>query len=677
MWLLRTHRAELKYFVSPPTYNKGYAILSHVWGENEQTFQDIQAISARCAIFGINPRRFVSKKIRDACTLAERFRYQWLWIDTCCIDKTSSTELSEAINSMFRYYSEASVSFAYLEDVSRDRGGESVPEDQFLNSRWHTRGWTLQELIAPKELLFVSKSWEIIGEKAPTHLFSGLVSPSLVEKATRIPVKVLRGEVALTDFSIAQRMSWAAGRKTTREEDEAYCLVGIFDINMPTLYGEGRKAFRRLQEEIMRQNPDTTVLAWGLRCTWRELDEVPLDRLANDSELVKHTLFAESPSSFLGCSDISFRPWDVPEPRWSQRLQDVFDQCYQTSGSITFTSAAYGASTELPMMMITGKQQHFRLAHLGWVAGGGYLLLLLHPLPRGYGPKDTYGVGLPGPLVMFPGQPLYPRIVSIPFDFHDSTIGPQAIRLEWRKITLAYYATRPDVIGIRTIPIVQPDSGTSSPSPGRNPDLELSSKFYSPFHYYARVEECEGEAHDSCFHFMESESSELRVLPSTTHTIRFPSLPSSWASELPSLPWTGDTPAWLLFSTRADLGPYQQAFIVTLGVCTTCTLSSSEENTVGGAEQRRHWACVQLPWSSVDKGSADPHSCLTDHILEWPNRTRKFGITIRRTGALRLHEITLSFIPYMLDPDRTLVMRVVSRVVETYDSDCREVEYEL
>ncbi|KAI0692858.1 heterokaryon incompatibility protein-domain-containing protein, partial [Cerioporus squamosus] len=245
MWLLSTSRAELKYFVSPESVG-GYAILSHVWNDNEQSYQDIQTLRALCAQTGQNPRGLASDKIRRCCELAERHGYLWLWIDTCCIDKMSSAELSEAINSMFRYYSLAGICYAYLEDVPSSR--------DFKKSRWHRRGWTLQELLAPRLVLFVSRSWDVLGSKTDMA--------AVLEECTGIPGTVLQFERRVADMSIAQRMSWAARRSTTRVEDEAYCLMGLFGVHMPTLYGEGRAAFQRLQEEILRRHSDTTLFAW-------------------------------------------------------------------------------------------------------------------------------------------------------------------------------------------------------------------------------------------------------------------------------------------------------------------------------------------------------------------------------------------------------------------------------
>ena len=302
MWLLSTTRAELKFFVSPERVPGGYAILSHVWGSDEQSFQDIEGLRSRCAVSGENPRDLASEKIRGCCQLAEYHGYAWVWIDTCCIDKSSSAELSEAINSMFLYYSVAGICYAYLQDVPSRRADYAAEEKEaaFRNSRWHTRGWTLQELIAPRIVLCVTQSWEILGSKADYA--------ALLEEVTGVPATVLRLEDELKDISVAQRMSWASRRTTTRVEDEAYCLLGIFDINMPTLYGEGRKAFRRLQEEIMRQSSDTTLFAWGSCC---ELSEVTPGSIFTGSEFF---FFAPAPSAFLECHDVRFDPGETHRP---------------------------------------------------------------------------------------------------------------------------------------------------------------------------------------------------------------------------------------------------------------------------------------------------------------------------------------------------------------------------
>ena len=262
MWLLNTSRAELDFFPTPESVPGGYAILSHVWDEHERTFQDLQAIRTRCAKKGTNPRNLVCDKIRGFCILAERSGHEWGWADMCCIDKTSSTELSEAITSMYRYYSQADVCYAYLGDVEIPVGWDrfSLHTSGFLNSRWHKREWTLQELIAPPFVVFVSGTWEPFGAKADLA--------DVLEEITRVPAAVPKLSVKPSAYRIPARMSWAAERKTTRPEDEAYCLMGIFGIFMSPLYGEGRNAFLRLQEEIMRLDDDPSIFAWGRFHCW-------------------------------------------------------------------------------------------------------------------------------------------------------------------------------------------------------------------------------------------------------------------------------------------------------------------------------------------------------------------------------------------------------------------------
>lgn len=194
-------------------------------------------------------------KIKAACEVAVKDAFDYIWIDTCCIDKSSSAELSEAINSMFRFYEEADVCYVYLSDVE---AGPSAPSQyldlQFAESKWFTRGWTLQELIAPRSVIFYNNSWEELGTKS-----------SLEEKisdVTGIQREVLSDGRRLGTFSIAQRMSWAAHRETTRLEDRAYSLMGVFNVKMPMLYGEGEYAFVRLQEEILKRSDDHTIFAW-------------------------------------------------------------------------------------------------------------------------------------------------------------------------------------------------------------------------------------------------------------------------------------------------------------------------------------------------------------------------------------------------------------------------------
>ena len=240
------------------------------------------------------PRDLLSPKIRNFLIQAEKDGFEWAWSDTCCIDKTSSTELSEAINSMFRYYSLSSVCYVYLADVHPGR--ITTYSHEFRKSAWHRRGWTLQELLAPQNVLFMSNDWTLLGNK--------YTLANVLEKTTKIPSSVLRLKEDFATMSIAKRMSWAARRTTTRVEDEAYCLLGIFGVNMPTIYGEGRNAFYRLQEEIVKSSSDPSWLLWG---DSRYLDsQASLNKVAtmNGDHPPAHA-FARSPEDFIDSSYIN------------------------------------------------------------------------------------------------------------------------------------------------------------------------------------------------------------------------------------------------------------------------------------------------------------------------------------------------------------------------------------
>ncbi|UPL01305.1 hypothetical protein LCI18_012239 [Fusarium solani-melongenae] len=215
-----------------------YAILSHTWEAEEVTFQDMELGKAK--------GKKGWAKVKDSCSMARKNGFDYVWLDTCCIDKTSSAELSEAINSMYRWYQEATVCYAFLADVSNLA--------ELPKSKWFTRGWTLQELIAPSSMIFFNQTWDELGTKETLD--------QAISERTRIPKAILSGDEDLETASVAQRMSWASDRRTTRREDLAYCLMGIFNINMPLLYGEGEKAFVRLQEEIMRVSDDHSLFAW-------------------------------------------------------------------------------------------------------------------------------------------------------------------------------------------------------------------------------------------------------------------------------------------------------------------------------------------------------------------------------------------------------------------------------
>ncbi|CAI0641567.1 unnamed protein product [Colletotrichum noveboracense] len=250
MWLLDTQTLKLQEIVDPSTVN--YAILSHTWEHDEVSFQDISDLDTARKKAGFS-------KISKTCELARQRSIPYAWVDTCCIDKSSSAELSEAINSMFQWYKLSVVCFVYLSDFTFDVPFSSfttytVEEKALNSSRWFTRGWTLQELIAPSSVTFYNTRWKALATK--NELAEKL------ERITSIPHAVLESRQLLRTVPVAVKMSWAAHRKTKRIEDQAYSLLGIFDINMPMLYGEGSRAFRRLQEEIARETNDLSLFAW-------------------------------------------------------------------------------------------------------------------------------------------------------------------------------------------------------------------------------------------------------------------------------------------------------------------------------------------------------------------------------------------------------------------------------
>ena len=223
-----------------------YAILSHRWRGKEVSFQELdeKRVTEKSRMAKINNCRF----------LAAQRGFDWVWIDSCCIDRRSSAELSEAINSMFRWYQNSRECYAYLWDIGT---GET---ENFTKSEWFERGWTLQELLAPKDVLFLDSNWTEFGTKF--ELASQIYAATDIDKFY-LRTQVREPGTFLSRSSVAQRMSWASKRKTSRPEDLAYCLLGLFDVNMPLLYGEGlHKAFLRLQMEIISSIDDETIFAW-------------------------------------------------------------------------------------------------------------------------------------------------------------------------------------------------------------------------------------------------------------------------------------------------------------------------------------------------------------------------------------------------------------------------------
>lgn len=329
-------------FLLPVSFLPPYAILSHTWSpspDDEVTFQEF---------ISLPPHELEKKKekgyakIKQTCHRAKKSGIDGAWVDTCCIDKSSSVELAEASNSMWGWYRGATVCFAVLGDLEplpkgmgghglgknasgerwREGDGKSnvgsgsdagsnvstgsetgsatsshsqagrmdhlISHDEkvarFKSCRWFTRGWTVQELIAPSRIGFYNSKWEFVGEKSSLK--------HVLAEITQINESVLENSALLPTIPVAQRMSWASSRVTTRPEDMAYCLLGIFDVQIPLLYGEGEKAFIRLQEKIVKETNDFSLLAWKT------------DKKSGTQHQKHWGLLAPSPKEFATCRDI-------------------------------------------------------------------------------------------------------------------------------------------------------------------------------------------------------------------------------------------------------------------------------------------------------------------------------------------------------------------------------------
>ena len=288
----------------------------------------------------------LSTKIRRACAIARAYGHRLMWIDSCCIDKASSSELSEAINSMYAWYRGATICCAFLADVPSSPSRAALDACSwtstvaFRKSRWFRRGWTLQELIAPRVVVFLSLEWQFLGTKSSLA--------QVIEEVTGIYSPVLRHQMPLSEVCVAKRMSWAANRETTRKEDEAYSLLGIFDISMSTLYGEGARAFIRLQKEILEHIPDQSLFAWGVPDRGALSLQFPLS--SQDIEENSFVLdavedhntafFAPSPRSFRNSTGIR------PLSHHSALIERLgFD-----SPLPTYTLTPYGIHTHFPLI---------------------------------------------------------------------------------------------------------------------------------------------------------------------------------------------------------------------------------------------------------------------------------------------------------------------------------------
>lgn len=272
MRLLNIYTLELTVFDGEDTVPP-YLIASHRWQQDEATYKDVlkkrnkhtkgyKKIESFCQLAA-------SKKIRDTISC------DWIWIDTCCIDKDSSADVSEAVNSMWMYYRQAVCCLAWLPDIYSMLGTERLVMREFEKSEWFKRGWTLQELIAPRMVVFLKADWAVVGHKYTLAIEPSKVSlefgPALnecISRVTNIESQILCNPEACDRITVAERLEWAGHRITTKPEDLAYCLLGLCNIHMPLIYGEGQaSAFKRLREQIIHHTAAAPTYPYAASAT--------------------------------------------------------------------------------------------------------------------------------------------------------------------------------------------------------------------------------------------------------------------------------------------------------------------------------------------------------------------------------------------------------------------------
>ncbi|KKY32015.1 putative het domain-containing protein [Diaporthe ampelina] len=325
MRLLDTTTFELRLDGQEFFQDEGYAILSHRWVGPEVTFDEIAQYAPDLRDAG--KQRMKSPqldKIRGACEIARKQGFRWMWIDNCCVNKSSAIEEAESINSMFKWYRDARVCITYLSDV-RSGGSPNPPEyeavldpganekrhrlaeqasdrvfqrfDRDEPSEWFSRGWTLPELLAPRDMDFYDADWRYIGSKASLA--------AQIQRITGIDADYLVGARHFRRACIATKMSWAAGRATTRVEDIAYSLFGLFGITMTPRYGEGPRAFMRLQQELLATTEDESLFAWRMpgpaAADRYDIEQSPKTTWTSG----EWGLLAPSPDWFNGCGNVT------------------------------------------------------------------------------------------------------------------------------------------------------------------------------------------------------------------------------------------------------------------------------------------------------------------------------------------------------------------------------------
>ena len=536
---------------------------------------------------------------------------------------------------MFRYYSLARVCYAYLHDVRFFNVFESGGRTAFLGSLWHTRGWTLQELIAPSVVIFLSNDWRVIGSKAELAVE--------IEQATQVPASLLRLEADLASFSVAQRMSWAARRETTRPEDHAYCMLGLFGIKLTPLYGEGLSdAFYRLQEEIMKRFADTTLFAWH--------GALPADLQANDASMFQspsshdHSLasylLAPSPHAFLDSRGILFTPPIVGGPQYDGASHVSYVSVNHKSTPISYTSLIFllaNVSSKQPARSYEDSELR-RVPTFSITPHG-----ILAYIPLGHCDLGTISIffwsssndsrmGLrliPCPNSIDPSRPLYDidsseeRIASLRRDERGQLLYRDSIiTIEWKEIYLAHRPP-PEKLPLEQTQSLYMPLNLGILTPFRIPGSQLGLLYYN---------------------------TGLRLAEITAV----------------QLPWDGYEPFMLTFRVPTEERPMRTSFpgiTIHLGRCA---------RSVPDGQLGPHWAKLMFhPFGSAGpraRPGSVTHSCSEDHINVWPEYTKLFTVALPGSGSNlfwvvsapgpSLPSITLSFTKCSLNPEKTLVLNI-------------------
>ncbi|EIW77604.1 hypothetical protein CONPUDRAFT_62115, partial [Coniophora puteana RWD-64-598 SS2] len=210
-------------------------MFSHRWGEGEPTYT-LEKLKGNSPGY---------QKLKMFLNEASERGFALAWSDTCCIDKTSSAELDEAIRSMFRWYRNSALCIVHL--------AQTVEMDDISKDEWFRRAWTLQELLAPWCIKFLNKEWIPLTDDENDKF--------IVRSVTRIPEILFSDDISNHKTPVADKLVWAAGRVSTRREDMAYSLMGLLGVSIQSAYGEGGdRAFRRLLEAIINELHDPSVL---------------------------------------------------------------------------------------------------------------------------------------------------------------------------------------------------------------------------------------------------------------------------------------------------------------------------------------------------------------------------------------------------------------------------------